>query len=82
MDEPTAALGVRETKAVEELMLRLRSEGIAQLVVSHDLEQVMRISDRIVVLRRGQTVADFETRLTTHIEVVAAITGFGSDTAS
>lgn len=75
MDEPTAALGVRETAGVEELITRLRSEGIAQLIISHDLEQVMRLSDSIWVMRRGTTVAKLITRETSNATIVAAITG-------
>ncbi len=75
MDEPTAALGVRETAGVEELIVRLRGEGIAQLVISHDLEQVMRISDSIWVMRQGRTVAQLRTKETSNESIVAAITG-------
>lgn len=75
MDEPTAALGVRETAGVEELIVRLRGEGIAQLIISHDLDQVMRISDSIWVMRQGRTVAHLRTRETSNQEIVAAITG-------
>jgi simple sugar transport system ATP-binding protein len=53
MDEPTAALGVQETARVEELITRLRERDKAIVVVSHDLSQVMRIADRVCVLRRG-----------------------------
>ena len=75
MDEPTAALGVRERGAVEQLIVRLRAEGIAQLVISHDLEQVMRISDQVFVMRHGRTVARFDTRAVGSARLVAAITG-------
>lgn len=75
MDEPTAALGLRERTAVEELIVRLRSEGIAQLIISHDLEQVMRISDSVSVMRHGRTVATFRTREIDSRRLVASITG-------
>ncbi len=75
MDEPTAALGVRERGAVEALIGRLREEGIAQLVISHDLEQVMRVSDSIWVMRHGLTVANFRTTEVDSQRIVAAITG-------
>ena len=75
MDEPTAALGLRERGSVEQLIARLRGEGIAQLIVSHDLEQVMRLSDTIWVMRQGRTVASFRTAQTDSRTLVAAITG-------
>jgi D-xylose transport system ATP-binding protein len=57
MDEPTAALGVRETAAVEKLVRGLRERGVTVLIISHDLAQVMRICDNVRVLRRGRSVA-------------------------
>ena len=56
MDEPTAALGVQETARVEELILRLRDEGHAVLLISHNFEQVMRLSDQVWVMRAGRCV--------------------------
>jgi ABC-type sugar transport system ATPase subunit len=47
MDEPTAALGVQETRRVEEIILRMRERGRAIVIVSHSLDQVFRIADRI-----------------------------------
>jgi ABC-type sugar transport system ATPase subunit len=75
MDEPTAALGVQETSRVEDIILKMRERGRAILIVSHSLDQVFRISDRICVLRRGQQVGVVETRQTTGDEIVAMITG-------
>jgi ribose transport system ATP-binding protein len=75
MDEPTAALGVRETARVEELIERLRSEGLAVLVISHNFEQVMRISQHVWVMRRGQVTAGMRTAETTARDLVAFITG-------
>jgi ABC-type sugar transport system ATPase subunit len=75
MDEPTAALGLRERSAVEELIGNLRGEGIAQLIISHDLEQVMRISDSIWVMRGGRTIANWRTTDVDRTRVVAAIAG-------
>ncbi len=54
LDEPTAALGVTETRHVNELLGRLRQAGIAMLLVSHRMDQVFELADRIVVLRRGR----------------------------
>ena len=75
MDEPTAALGLRERGAVETLIGNLRGEGIAQLVISHDLEQVMRISDSVWVMRGGQTIAHWRTSEVDRTQIVAAIAG-------
>ncbi len=75
MDEPTAALGVRETHAVEELIGRLRSGGIAQLVISHDMEQILRVSDSVWVMRQGRTVGHWRTSEVDTNRIVAAITG-------
>lgn len=78
MDEPTAALGLRERTAVEALIGRLRGEHIAQLVISHDLEQVMRISDSVWVMRRGRTIAHWRTSEVDRTQIVAAIAGAGT----
>jgi simple sugar transport system ATP-binding protein len=75
MDEPTAALGVQETARVEELILRLRDEGHAVLLISHNFAQVMRLSDHVWVMRAGQCVAGRRTDETTGEEIVALITG-------
>ena len=58
LDEPTAALGVRQTKHVLDLIGRLRERGIAVVLISHNMEQVLEICDRVVVLRLGRKVAD------------------------
>jgi len=75
MDEPTAALGVQETARVEELITRLRSEGHAVLLISHNFAQVMRLSDQVWVMRAGRCVAGRRTAQTTGEEIVALITG-------
>ncbi len=75
MDEPTAALGVQETARVEQLILGLRERGKAMIVVSHNLAQVFRISDRVCVLRRGEQAGVVRTAETTENELVAMITG-------
>jgi simple sugar transport system ATP-binding protein len=75
MDEPTAALGVAETRRVEDLIRRMRERGRAILLVSHSLDQVFRLADRICVLRRGKQVGVRRTDETTGDEVVAMITG-------
>lgn len=75
MDEPTAALGVQETARVEETILRMKERGKAILIVSHSLDQVFRLSDRICVLRRGEQVGVRETTETDGDEIVSMITG-------
>jgi ABC-type sugar transport system ATPase subunit len=75
MDEPTAALGVAETGAVEEALLGLRRRGLSVLVISHNLDQIFRITDRIWVLRRGRMVGHRQTRETRPDEIVSMITG-------
>ncbi len=78
MDEPTAALGVAETAKVEELILKLKERGAAILLVSHNMDQVFRIADRVTVLRRGTQVATRTVAETTHNELVAMITGLST----
>jgi simple sugar transport system ATP-binding protein len=75
MDEPTAALGVAETAKVEALISRLRDRGAAVLLVSHNMDQVFRVADRVAVLRRGTQVGVRSIAETTHNELVAMITG-------
>ncbi|WP_119698651.1 ATP-binding cassette domain-containing protein [Microbacterium halotolerans] len=78
LDEPTAALGVAETAKVEELIVKLKERGMAVLIVSHNMDQVFRIADRVSVLRRGTQVATKKLSDTSHNEVVAMITGLVS----
>lgn len=78
MDEPTAALGVGETARVEEVILKLKQRGSAVLIVSHNLDQVFRIADRVTVLRRGTQVATMALAETSRNELVAMITGLNS----
>jgi D-xylose transport system ATP-binding protein len=75
MDEPTAALGVQETARVEELIVKLRDEGHAVLLISHNFAQVMRLSDQVWVMRAGRCVGGRRTAETTGEEIVALITG-------
>lgn len=75
MDEPTAALGVRETARVEELILRLRDDGLAVLLISHNFDQVMRLSNQIWVMRSGHLVGGRRTQDTSGKELVSMITG-------
>ncbi len=75
LDEPTAALGVAQTRQVNNLILTLRAGGLAVLLISHSLDNVFAVADRIVVLRLGHVAADLDRRSTTPDEVVSAITG-------
>ncbi len=75
LDEPTAALGVAQTKQVLELIRRLKSQGLGVVVISHNLADVFEACDRIVVLRLGKRIADFRVAEATREQVVAAITG-------
>ncbi len=75
LDEPTAALGVVQTAQVLELIQRLREQGLGVVVISHNLENVYSVADRIVVLRLGRLEASFDRRTTRREDVVAAITG-------
>lgn len=78
MDEPTAALGVAETAAVEGVIRGLRERGFGVLIISHNLDQVFRLSDRIWVLRRGQFVGSRKTAETDPQEIVSMITGLST----
>lgn len=75
LDEPTAALGVAQTRQVLNLIHRLREQGLAVVVISHNLHDVFDVADRVIVMRLGQRAASFEIRETTPERVVAAITG-------
>jgi D-xylose transport system ATP-binding protein len=74
LDEPTAALGVAQTRQVLELVKRLGEQGLSVILVSHNLHDVFEVADRIVVLRLGQNVAEFMAKDTNQREVVEAIT--------
>jgi ABC-type sugar transport system ATPase subunit len=75
MDEPTAALGVAETARVEAIIKGMRERNLAILIVSHSLDQVFRLADRICVLRRGKQIGVKDTAKTTNNEIIAMITG-------
>jgi ABC-type sugar transport system ATPase subunit len=78
LDEPTAALGVRESRNVLDLILRLREHGTAVVVVSHAMDHVMEVADRAVVLRRGRKVGELIPSADTYQEIVSLIVG-GAD---
>src|SRR5919202_77252 len=75
MDEPTAALGVVQTRNVLDLIRRVREEGLAVVLISHNMPEVFEVADRIEVLRLGTRVASLRPREVTMEDVVAAMTG-------
>jgi D-xylose transport system ATP-binding protein len=74
LDEPTAALGVAQTRQVLELVKRLGEQGLAVILISHNLHDIFEVADSITVLRLGQNVAEFKRTATNQQEVVEAIT--------
>jgi D-xylose transport system ATP-binding protein len=75
LDEPTAALGVAQTAQVLELIKRLREQGLAVVVISHNLADVFEVADRIFVLRLGRKAGVFDVGATSQEQIVGAITG-------
>jgi D-xylose transport system ATP-binding protein len=74
LDEPTAALGVAQTQQVLELVERLAQQGLAVVLISHNLHDIFAVAHRITVLRLGRSIAVYERDKTTQQEVVEAIT--------
>lgn len=75
LDEPTAALGAVQTRQVLDLIRHLRQQGLGVVVVSHQLADIFEICDRIVVLRLGRNVGNFDAHATSLDQIVTAITG-------
>lgn len=75
MDEPTAALGVKESRGVQELIKRVRDRGIAVVLISHNMPQVFDVTDRIFVLRHGTHAGTVKTADTDMEQVIKLITG-------
>lgn len=75
LDEPTAALGVAQTRQVLNLIRRLREQGLAVVVISHNMHDVFEVADRVIVLRLGTRGGAFDIKTTTPERIVAAITG-------
>src|SRR5918996_5623854 len=75
LDEPTAALGIVQTREILKLIDRLRDRGLGVVVISHNLVNVFEVADRIVVLRLGRAVASLDADETRREDVVGAITG-------
>ena len=82
LDEPTASLGVKESAQVEELILNLRDQGATILLACHDIDQMFRLADRIVVLRHGRIVADVRQADTYPDDVVALLSGQQVDSSA
>jgi ABC-type sugar transport system ATPase subunit len=78
MDEPTAALGVAETAKVEDIIRGLKARKLSVFLVSHNLDQVFRLSDRICVLRRGRQIGVRLTASADKNEIVSMITGLNA----
>lgn len=74
LDEPTAALGVAQTRNVLDLVRRLGEQGLAVILISHNLHDIFEVANKIVVLRLGQKVAEFNRKDVTQSDVVEAIT--------
>lgn len=75
LDEPTAALGLRESARVLDLVRRLKDDGVAVILISHSMDQVMAVADRAIVLRRGRSVGEAVPTAENHERLVAWIVG-------
>jgi ABC-type sugar transport system ATPase subunit len=76
MDEPVAALGVRQTELVLSLVERIKSHGVATVFISHNMQHVLRVADRVAVMRLGQKVSEVDVdHGTTGTQLVALMTG-------
>jgi ABC-type sugar transport system ATPase subunit len=81
MDEPTAALGVRESAMVLDLIREVRSHGLAVIMISHNLPEVFAVADRITVMRLGRTIATLEREQTSLEAIVGMMTGAAATAA-
>ena len=75
MDEPTAALGIRESRMVLRLIKRIKETGVAVIMISHNLPEVFEVADRITILRLGRTVRQMRREEASMDDVVAFMTG-------
>jgi signal transduction histidine kinase/ABC-type multidrug transport system ATPase subunit len=82
LDEPTSSLGVKESAQVEELIMNLREQGTTILLACHDIDQMFRLADRIVVLRQGRILADLSPADTYPDDVVALLSGQEVDSSA
>jgi signal transduction histidine kinase/ABC-type multidrug transport system ATPase subunit len=82
LDEPTGALGVTESAQVEQLTANVRGSGTTVLLVSHDIDQMFRLAERITVLRHGRVVAEVDTANSHPDDVISFISGQQSDSSA
>jgi simple sugar transport system ATP-binding protein len=82
MDEPTAALGARQSEVVCDLMRAVASRGLGVLVVSHDLPRILKVADRVTILWRGRTAVDQPAEGLTVPGVVATMVGYTGEAAA
>jgi len=75
LDEPTAALGVRESRKVLDLILQLKAEGNAVILITHNMEQVVELADRAIVLRQGRKVGELNPSRSNQQKLVSMIVG-------
>ena len=75
MDEPTTALGEKETAALFEIIRSLKNQGISVIYISHRLEEIGQIADRVTILKDGRTVTTLESRTTTEAELIRLLAG-------
>jgi simple sugar transport system ATP-binding protein len=75
MDEPTAALGVPEQRKVLGLVRTLRERGVGVLIISHNMQEVLDIADRVLVMRRGRMVGERQAGATSSNELVGLMVG-------
>ena len=75
LDEPTAALGLRESRKVLDLIAQLRDEGNAVILITHNMEHVVELADRAVVLRQGSKVGELKPSRANQQELVSMIVG-------
>ena len=75
LDEPTAALGVAQTAEVLGMIGRVSERGLGVVVISHNMEDVRKVADRVVVLRLGRNNGTFDARTVSTQDLVGAITG-------
>ena len=78
LDEPTAALGLRESRKVLDLVAQLRDEGNAVILITHNMEHVIELADRAVVLRQGRKVGELKPERANQRELVSLIVGAGA----
>lgn len=75
MDEPTAALGVPEQRKVKELVYKLRERGVPIIIISHNMQEILSVANRVIVMRRGSKVADLAVENTDSDEIISYIIG-------